>query len=74
MPLPNEDRLTRWESLLAATQRWINFYNNRRPHQGISNLSPNAYAQRNGLKIVSSIDKLTVQSVRFLETVTLYTI
>lgn len=37
---------------LESSERWINFYNNRRPHQGIGNLSPNEYAKRNGIKTI----------------------
>lgn len=45
---------------LEVAERWINFYNNRRPHQGIGNVSPNEYALTNGIKTVSLITKLTV--------------
>jgi putative transposase len=45
---------------LETAQGWINFYNHRRPHQSIGNLSPNEYAKINGIKIISSITKLTV--------------
>jgi len=37
---------------LEAAERWINFYNNRRPHQGIGNISPNDYALRHGIKVI----------------------
>jgi len=37
---------------LEASERWINFYNNRRPHQGIGNISPNNYARRHGIEAV----------------------
>lgn len=45
---------------LEAAERWINFYNNRRPHQGIGNVSPNQYATTNGIAIVPYLAKLTV--------------
>lgn len=45
---------------LEAARTWINFYNNRRPHQGIGNVSPNEYAKANGITAVSSITKLVV--------------
>ncbi len=37
---------------LEASERWINFYNNRRPHSGIGNISPNEYAKQNGIKTI----------------------
>lgn len=45
---------------LEAAENWINFYNNRRPHQGIGNLSPNEYAKRHGIKTISRLANLTV--------------
>jgi len=45
---------------LTAAENWINFYNNRRPHQGITNLSPNAYAAQNALPCVPNLTHLTV--------------
>lgn len=48
-------RRKRYETLgefLEAAERWINFYNNRRPHSGIGNISPNEYALRNGIKVI----------------------
>lgn len=37
---------------LEAAERWINFYNNRRPHQGVGNISPNKYAKNHSIKTV----------------------
>jgi len=45
---------------LEAAQSWINFYNHRRPHQGIGDIAPNEYAKVHGIQTVSSITKLTV--------------
>ena len=45
---------------LEAAENWINFYNNRRPHQGIGNISPNEYAKRHGIKTISRLANLTV--------------
>ena len=48
-------RRKRYETLgefLEASERWINFYNNRKPHSGIGNISPNEYALRNGIKTI----------------------
>jgi transposase InsO family protein len=35
--------------LLTEAERWINYYNERRPHGRLSYQSPNAYARENGL-------------------------
>jgi putative transposase len=35
--------------LLAEAERWINYYNERRPHGRLKYKSPNAYARENGL-------------------------
>lgn len=45
--------------LEAATQ-WVNFYNNRRPHEGLGQLSPNEYAKKNSLPLVPYLTNLTV--------------
>lgn len=37
---------------LEASEHWINFYNNRRPHQGIGDISPNEYAMEHGIKVI----------------------
>jgi transposase InsO family protein len=36
-------------------ERWLNFYNNQRPHESLKQLSPNIYAQQKGLKTISHI-------------------
>jgi putative transposase len=46
--------------LLQAAAKWINFYNNRRPHKGAQNLPPNVYAQKYGWPVVPKITNLTV--------------
>ena len=38
---------------LQEAFKWINFYNNRRPHEGINMQSPNNYATEIGEKTVS---------------------
>lgn len=48
-------------SLLAVAQRWINFYNQRRPHESLEQLSPNAYARKYGWQAVPEITQLTVK-------------
>lgn len=45
---------------LDAAEVWINFYNTRRPHQGIGLLSPNKKAAELGLPDVPLITNLTV--------------
>jgi transposase InsO family protein len=35
--------------LLAESERWINYYNERRPHSKLKYLSPNQYAKENNL-------------------------
>ena len=45
---------------LHEAQRWINFYNNRRPHEGIRQLSPNAYALKHDWPTVPYLANLTV--------------
>lgn len=48
-------------SFLHRAEKWINFYNERRPHEGLSMLSPNQFAVKYGWKAVPYISKLTVQ-------------
>lgn len=38
--------------LLQRAEHWINFYNGRRPHESLKQLSPNTYAQTNNLEMV----------------------
>jgi len=37
---------------LRAAEAWINFYNQERPHEGLSNLSPRQYAQQHNLQAI----------------------
>jgi transposase InsO family protein len=48
-------------SFLHIAQRWINFYNQVRPHQSLNQLSPNQYAVKYGWQAVPNITQLTVQ-------------
>jgi hypothetical protein len=45
---------------LDAAEIWINFYNGRRPHQGIKNLNPNKKAAELGLPAVPLLTDLAV--------------
>lgn len=38
---------------LEAAERWVNFYNNRRPHSGVGNISPNEHAAMKGIRVIS---------------------
>jgi putative transposase len=40
---------------LRAAEDWINFYNQKRPHEGLGQLSPNTFAKQNNLKIAPYI-------------------
>jgi len=42
--------------LLAFAKHWVNFYNERRPHESLRLLSPNAYAQTKDLEMVPHLD------------------
>jgi len=46
---------------LDTAKQWINFYNDKRPHEGIENLSPNGYALKYDWPIVPTITRLTVE-------------
>ena len=45
---------------LEAAKLWINFYNNRRPHESLGQLSPNDFAEKNNMKTVVNLTNLTV--------------
>lgn len=47
-------------SFLERAQKWVNFYNNQRPHEGLKQLTPNAYAKKYGWKTVPYISTLSV--------------
>lgn len=45
---------------LKAAEKWINFYNQRRPHESLNQLSPNEFAKKNNYQIVPYLSNLTV--------------
>jgi putative transposase len=45
-------RYERIEEFAEFTYKWLNFYNNKRPHQSLEQKSPNEYAKQNNLSIV----------------------
>lgn len=40
---------------LTVAQKWVNFYNNKRPHEALSQMSPNDFAHKWGYTIVSYV-------------------
>lgn len=40
---------------LKEAEKWINFYNNGRPHEGIDMMTPNKFAEKNNIKTVPLI-------------------
>jgi len=45
---------------LKEAEHWINFYNHRRPHEGIGQIAPAKYAQMNGIQVVPYLSNFTV--------------
>ena len=45
---------------LAVAKQWINFYNNKRPHESLGQISPNDFAKKNNMKTVPYLINLTV--------------
>src|SRR3990170_6392329 len=53
-------KYSRLGDFLDAAKQWINFYNDRRPHESLGQVSPNEYARRGGIATVPIISCLTV--------------
>ena len=47
-------------AFLEAAKQWINFYNNRRPHESLGQIAPNAYAKKHNMRTVPYLTNLTV--------------
>lgn len=47
-------------TFLEDARKWINFYNNHRPHEGIGQVPPNVYASLVNQPVVAYISDLTV--------------
>ena len=45
---------------LETAKQWINFYNNRRPHEALGQMAPNEYAKKNNMRVVPYLTNLTV--------------
>jgi len=45
---------------LFAAKQWINFYNNKRPHESLGQVAPNDFAKRNNMRIIPNLTNLTV--------------
>lgn len=45
---------------LDVAKQWINFYNNKRPHEALGQISPNEYALKNNFPSVPYLSNLTV--------------
>lgn len=43
------------EEFAEFSHRWLNFYNNQRPHEALGQKSPNQFAMENGLSVVRII-------------------
>lgn len=47
-------------AFLEAAKQWINFYNNKRPHESLGQIAPNEYAKQNNMRTVPYLTNLTV--------------
>lgn len=45
-------RYSNLKEFVAFATKWLNFYNDQRPHDGIGGISPNEFARRNGFEKV----------------------
>lgn len=45
-------RYEKIEEFAEFTYKWLNYYNNRRPHQSLGQKAPNDFARENGLSVV----------------------
>lgn len=47
-------------SFLEAAKQWINFYNNKRPHESLGQIAPNDFAKKNNMRTVPYLTNLSV--------------
>lgn len=45
---------------LSVSEKWINFYNYRRPHEALGQISPVTFAIQNGMQTVPYLSNLFV--------------
>lgn len=45
---------------IQAARKWINFYNNTRPHESLGQISPNDFAKKYNMPIIPYLTNLTV--------------
>lgn len=45
---------------IEAARKWINFYNNTRPHESLGQISPNDFAKKYNMPIIPYLTNLTV--------------
>jgi putative transposase len=53
---------------LQASEDWINFYNEIRPHEGLNDLSPDQFARENGLPVSEKIRLTTATNMISIQT------
>lgn len=47
-------------AFIEAARKWINFYNNQRPHESLGQISPNDFAKKYNMPIIPNLTNLTV--------------
>jgi hypothetical protein len=55
-------------AFLLAAERWINFYNQLRPHEGLDQQSPNSYASEQGWSTAPYVSLFYCSAFRVLDT------
>jgi transposase InsO family protein len=52
LAVAEKKRYQRLGEFLEEAERWVNFYNKKRPHEALNNLSPNNFANKKNLQTV----------------------